>query len=535
MGCGNTNEEEEDQKDDNTPGLTQVYYDKSMNESSYKKIIVSNFKIKYTLNKGAKGANSLIQLPMGNAMTNAGHGSINIWTTTFDAIIDTKKLHGQPISDILLIEQRIFISISSEDKMMKAFHVSNKFEKIFDCELDYHPLRLYALNLLKEQKKIAITYSDGIVLYYVFDRVSKREDEIEMDEYAKYLNKEENPLIHTLVVEEYMYFFLPNADISCSTLMNGHSFAINSLFMIKIWNFKKEERIQNQNQKKDKNKNKKRLILKNIVLEERAKLQAAIEQENIKNGKKPRKKEKKEKKEKNKKNEMETENENEHEVNPAKIKRVVNQDQIRNLLTLKGHPKHVTSLCSLRDGTLASGAKDKMIFIWDIKEQKVIHYLEGHLGYISALYQLNEGNLVSGDEFCNIIVWSKNFKYKVASIYQDGIILRFFQLISGELFSISSKNLMKVWTFKRSKGKEREISEEEEKKRKMKKNVKKKKKKKKTEEQIKIEENYKLKDEDFNDIYKFIEKAKKEIEENEEEEKEKEEEKKDIDNDDDEY
>ena len=126
---------------------------------------------------------------------------------------------------------------------------------------------------------------------------------------------------------------------------------------------------------------------------------------------------------------------------------------------------------------MASGARDKMIFIWDTKKEQILHYLEGHLGYVSAMYQLNEGNLVSGDEFCNIIVWSKNFKYRVASIYQDGILLSFYQLISGELFSISSKNLIKIWTFKRSRGKEREITEEEEKKKKEIKKIKKKKKK----------------------------------------------------------
>ena len=148
-----------------------------------------------------------------------------------------------------------------------------------------------------------------------------------------------------------------------------------------------------------------------------------------------------------------------------------------------------------------------------------MQYLDGHLGYISALYQLNEGNLVSGDEFCNIIVWSKNFKYKVASIYQDGTIKRFYQLINGDLLSISSKNLIKIWTFKRSTGKEREISEEEkEKKKKLNKIKKKKKKKKKTKKEIEMEEKYNLKDEDFNDIYKFIEEAKKEIEDTGEEE-----------------
>ena len=523
MGCGNSNAEAEDKKDDNTPGLTQVYFDKAI--ITNKRILVSNFKIKYTLNKGAKGASSMIQLPMGNPMTNAGHGSVNIWTTNFDAIIDTKKLHGQPISDLLLIEQRIFISISEGDKMMKAYHVSNKFEKIFDTELDYSPLKLHALKLLQEKKKIAITHSDGIVLYNCFDKISKREEEIAMDEYAKYLNKEENPLIHTLIVEEILYFYLPNAEIGFSTLMNGHSFAFNSLFMIKIWNFKKEERIKNQD------KTKKNIILKNIVLDERARLQAAIEEENIKLGKKPKKVEKEEKKikkgkkSKNKIKEIETENEN--EIYEGKIKRVVYQEQIRNLLILKGHPKHITSLCSLRDGTLASGSKDKKIFIWDVKEKKILHYLEGHLGYISAMFQLNEGNLVSGDEFCNIIVWSKNFKYKIASIYQDGIIKSFFQLINGDLFSISSKDLIKIWTFKRKKGKEREISEEKEKenKKKLKKSGSEKIKKKKTEKQIKMEENYNLKEQDFNEINQFIEKTKKELEENKDEDEEEEKEK----------
>ena len=125
---------------------------------------------------------------------------------------------------------------------------------------------------------------------------------------------------------------------------------------------------------------------------------------------------------------------------------------------MKGHPKQITSLCSLRDGTLASGARDKKIFVWDPRDKKLVNSLEGHLGYVSALYQMNEGNLVSGDEFCNIIIWSKNLKYKVASVYQDGTILRFFQIISGELLSMSSKNQIKIWDFKRSFGKENNAS-----------------------------------------------------------------------------
>ena len=206
------------------------------------------------------------------------------------------------------------------------------------------------------------------------------------------------------------------------------------------------------------------------------------------------------------------------------IKRRVNPRQISELTTLKGHPKPLTSLCSLRDGTLASGAKDKKIFIWDPKEQKIIHILEGHLGYVSALYQMNEGNLVSGDQFCNIIIWSKNFKYKVSSVYQDGIILRFFQIISGELLSMSNKNQIKVWDFKRTFGKEKDFDENEIKREEIKNGKKKKKSKKQIKKEKEMEKRYKLKDEDFKEIYQFIDEAKKEQEENEEEDEDEEEE-----------
>ena len=176
----------------------------------------------------------------------------------------------------------------------------------------------------------------------------------------------------------------------------------------------------------------------------------------------------------------------------------------------------------MRDGTLASGAKDKKIFIWDPRDQKIINILEGHLGYVSALYQMNEGNLVSGDEFCNIIIWSKNFKYKVASVYQDGTILRFFQIITGELLSMSSKNQIKIWDFKRSIGKEKEGEEIEIKKEEKKDGKQKKKSKKQKKKEKEMEKRYNLKDDDFKDIYQFIDDAKKENEANEEEEEEEE-------------
>ena len=63
-----------------------------------------------------------------------------------------------------------------------------------------------------------------------------------MDEYDKYLHKEENPIIHTLIVEEMMSLYVPNAELKFCVLMNGHSFAFNSLFLIKIWKYKREEK-----------------------------------------------------------------------------------------------------------------------------------------------------------------------------------------------------------------------------------------------------------------------------------------------------
>ena len=515
MGCTIPSSDDDSDKDDNTPGLTEVYFDKSLSKPKINsKTLVSNFRIKYTLTKGCKGVTCLFQLPMGNTVTNSGHGSVNIWSTKFDAIIDTKKLFGHHITDMLLIEQRIFLAICEEEKKLKAYYVTNDFEKIFDSDLDYSPNKLHGVNLLKDKKKFACAHKDGIIIYQCWDRISKREEELFMDEYDKYLHKEENPLIHTLIVEEMMSLFIPNAEIKFCVLMNGHSFAFNSLFLIKIWKYKKEEKYVKEEYK---NGNINYINLKNIVLEERAQMQLAAEQEQIKNGRVIEKKEKNEEKDNNNENGQDSQQELETQSTNInnKFKRTVNPKQLKELITLKGHPKQITSLCSLRDGTLASGAKDKKIFIWDPRDQKIINSLEGHLGYVSALYQMNEGNLVSGDEFCNIIIWSKNLKYKVASIYQDGTILRFFQIISGELLSLSSRNQIKIWNFNRSLGKEKDFDENEIKKVEKEEGAKKKKSKKQKKKEKEMEKRYKLKDKDFKEIYQFIEDVRKEQEEDE--------------------
>ena len=524
MGCTIPSSDDDSDKDDNTPGLTEVYFDKSLSKPKINsKTLVSNFRIKYTLTKGCKGVTCLFQLPMGNTVTNSGHGSVNIWSTKFDAIIDTKKLFGHHITDMLLIEQRIFLAICEEEKKLKAYYVTNDFEKIFDSDLDYSPNKLHGVNLLKDKKKFACAHKDGIIIYQCWDRISKREEELFMDEYDKYLHKEENPLIHTLIVEEMMSLFIPNAEIKFCVLMNGHSFAFNSLFLIKIWKYKKEEKYVKEEYK---NGNINYINLKNIVLEERAQMQLAAEQEQIKNGRVIEKKEKNEEKDNNNENGQDSQQELETQSTNInnKFKRTVNPKQIKELITLKGHPKQITSLCSLRDGTLASGAKDKKIFIWDPRDQKIINSLEGHLGYVSALYQMNEGNLVSGDEFCNIIIWSKNLKYKVASIYQDGTILRFFQIISGELLSLSSRNQIKIWNFIRSLGKEKDFDENEIKKVEKEEGAKKKKSKKQKKKEKEMEKRYKLKDKDFKEIYQFIEDVRKEQEEDEYNEEDEEEE-----------
>ena len=524
MGCTIPSSDDDSDKDDNTPGLTEVYFDKSLSKPKINsKTLVSNFRIKYTLTKGCKGVTCLFQLPMGNTVTNSGHGSVNIWSTKFDAIIDTKKLFGHHITDMLLIEQRIFLAICEEEKKLKAYYVTNDFEKIFDSDLDYFPTKLHGVNLLKDKKKFACAHKDGIIIYQCWDRISKREEELFMDEYDKYLHKEENPLIHTLIVEEMMSLFIPNAEIKFCVLMNGHSFAFNSLFLIKIWKYKKEEKYVKEEYK---NGNINYISLKNIVLEERAQMQLAAEQEQIKNGRVIEKKEKNEEKDNNNENGQDSQQELETQSTNInnKFKRTVNPKQIKELITLKGHPKQITSLCSLRDGTLASGAKDKKIFIWDPRDQKIINSLEGHLGYVSALYQMNEGNLVSGDEFCNIIIWSKNLKYKVASIYQDGTILRFFQIISGELLSLSSRNQIKIWNFNRSLGKEKDFDENEIKKVEKEEGAKKKKSKKQKKKEKEMEKRYKLKDKDFKEIYQFIEDVRKEQEEDEYNEEDEEEE-----------
>ena len=330
MGCSVPNsDDEESDKDDNTPGLTEVYFDQTLSKPKINsKTLVSNFKIKYTLTKGCKGVTCLFQLPMGNTVTNSGQGSANIWSTKFDAIIDTKKLFGHHITDMLLIEQRIFLAICEEEKKLKAYYVTNDFEKIFESDLDYSPTKLHGVNLLKQKKKFACAHKDGIIIYQCWDRISKREEELFMDEYDKYLHKEENPIIHTLIVEEMMSLYVPNAELKFCVLMNGHSFAFNSLFLIKIWKYKREEKYVKEEYK---NGNINYIELKNIVLEERAQMQLAAEQEQIKNG---RVLEKKEKKEKSNKTDSEQEQDSQQELETQstnmnnKFKRTVNPKQI---------------------------------------------------------------------------------------------------------------------------------------------------------------------------------------------------------------
>ena len=500
-----------EKKDFSNPAMFQVYYDPRVTSILNKNCLVSNFKPKYTLTRGTKGCNSLVTLPKGNLLSNSGYGSVNIWTTDFNQVVDTKKIHTQPISDMLLLTQRILLTISPEEKNMKSFYITSKLDKIFDTYFDFKPLLLHALNLLNKVKKFAITYSDGINIYKCFDRVTMRDDdEIFKDEYAKYLHQEEDPEMHTLIVSQVMYFYFPRGEISVCSLLNHNSFVFNNLFNIKIWNFEKEE----------KNKNNKIIPIKNYLIDERNEYERAINEEKMKNGIKPKQKKNEQKEKKN--NEITEINQVNEEF--FQFEKEVNKEQINNLITIKGHPKHITAICAMRDGKIASGAKDKKILIWYKKEKNenkydIFTYLEGHLGTISTLFQLNEGNLVSGDIFSNFIIWSKNFKYQVENIYQDGQIVKFFQFGTGEFVSITSTQI-KIWDFKRSYGKEKEKIVDDKNKEKIVKKKKKKKNKKKNND-----DKYKLEEEDFGDILKFIEDCKKNSDEDENNEQNEEEEK----------
>ena len=90
-------------------------------------------------------------------------------------------------------------------------------------------------------------------------------------------------------------------------------------------------------------------------------------------------------------------------------------------------------------------AKDKKIFVWNVKEKVRIQELEGHKGPVLSLYQLKQGNLISGDKYSSIYIWNLELTEIIQTIIEEGSIIDFFQLKNYNICSISSASEIKIW------------------------------------------------------------------------------------------
>ena len=168
---------------------------------------LKEFSLKYNMTQNTKNVSSIIELPSGNILTGGAHGLLYIWNKTYNEIIETIRAHYKYIPDLLLFNERLFISIS-EECMIRIWKIENKIKMKGEIEINYNPL-----NLTKISKKfIAIGSSLGINIY-------------------KFKISNENYLM-----EEINFFPQNTTVIAISEIKDGR-IAINSLYQILLWDY----------------------------------------------------------------------------------------------------------------------------------------------------------------------------------------------------------------------------------------------------------------------------------------------------------
>ena len=77
-------------------------------------------------------------------------------------------------------------------------------------------------------------------------------------------------------------------------------------------------------------------------------------------------------------------------------------------IELKGHDAAVWAVTALKSGKYATGSADKMIFVWNVKGEKLV-VLKGHTDCIRGLASLDDGSLLSCSNDATIRHWSETY------------------------------------------------------------------------------------------------------------------------------
>jgi len=114
--------------------------------------------------------------------------------------------------------------------------------------------------------------------------------------------------------------------------------------------------------------------------------------------------------------------------------------------TLKGHVHVVAALAVLPDGTLASGAWDHTVRLWDVGAAVCVATLAEHTGNVNALAVLADGRLASGSDDKTVRLWDVVTRTCVGVLKgHTYYVLALAPLPDGRLASGSADSTLRVW------------------------------------------------------------------------------------------
>jgi predicted 2-oxoglutarate/Fe(II)-dependent dioxygenase YbiX len=109
---------------------------------------------------------------------------------------------------------------------------------------------------------------------------------------------------------------------------------------------------------------------------------------------------------------------------------------------LRGHLGYVFSLCARRDGTLASGSRDRTIRLWRVEQE--VARLEGHTASVTMLAEDAGGVLWSASRDGTVRRWD-GARGEIIGRH-DGAVLSLVALADGRVASGGADGMISLWT-----------------------------------------------------------------------------------------
>lgn len=117
------------------------------------------------------------------------------------------------------------------------------------------------------------------------------------------------------------------------------------------------------------------------------------------------------------------------------------------LKTFNGHALSVQVIIQLKDGTIASGSQDETVKFWSL-EGACLKTFEGHKKGVRSLLELKDGTIACGAGDASIRLWTRQGICLKTLMGHEGQIVVCLELKDESLLSVGSLDkTMKLWTF----------------------------------------------------------------------------------------